>query len=93
MPVLLVALTDVGWLTGRLLRVTLSSAEWVLWLLLALSVASLAVILSSAWSSFAPAGCSTPRRLPSSSGEEISRRFAGSSKARRGWRPTCSLPD
>jgi len=45
MPVLLVALTDVGWLTGRLLRVTLSSAEWVLWLLLALSVASLAVIL------------------------------------------------
>jgi biopolymer transport protein ExbB len=45
MPLLLVALTDVGWLTGKLLRVTLSSAEWVLWLLLALSVASLAVIL------------------------------------------------
>jgi biopolymer transport protein ExbB len=41
----LLALTDVGWLTGKLLRVTLSSAEWVLWLLLALSVASLAVIL------------------------------------------------
>jgi biopolymer transport protein ExbB len=45
MPLLLVALTDVGWLTGRLLRITLSSAEWVLWLLLVLSVASLAVIL------------------------------------------------
>jgi len=45
MPVPLAALTDVGWLTGKLLRITLSSAEWVLWLLLALSVASLAVIL------------------------------------------------
>jgi biopolymer transport protein ExbB len=45
MPVPLALLTDVGWLTGKLLRVTLSSAEWVLWLLLALSVASLAVIL------------------------------------------------
>jgi len=45
MPLLLVALTDVGWLTGRLLRITLSSAEWVLWLLLVLSVVSLAVIL------------------------------------------------
>jgi biopolymer transport protein ExbB len=45
MSLLLVALTDVGWLTGRLLRITLSSAEWVLWLLLVLSVASLAVIL------------------------------------------------
>ncbi len=41
----LLALTDVGWLTGKLLRVTLSSAEWVLWLLVALSVASLAVML------------------------------------------------
>src|SRR5262245_31183091 len=39
------ALADVGWLTSKLLRVTLSSAEWVLWLLVALSVASLAVIL------------------------------------------------
>jgi biopolymer transport protein ExbB len=45
MFVSIAALTDVGWLTGKLLRVTLSSAEWVLWLLLALSVASLAVIL------------------------------------------------
>ena len=45
MSVSFAALTDVGWLTGKLLRVTLSSAEWVLWLLLALSVASLAVIL------------------------------------------------
>ncbi|HTS82022.1 MAG TPA: MotA/TolQ/ExbB proton channel family protein [Myxococcaceae bacterium] len=42
---LLLAVTDVGWLTGKLLRITLSSAEWVLWLLVALSVASLAVML------------------------------------------------
>ncbi len=42
------ALADVGWLTSRLLRVTLSSAEWVLWLLIALSVASLAVVLERA---------------------------------------------
>ncbi|HZH04055.1 MAG TPA: MotA/TolQ/ExbB proton channel family protein [Myxococcaceae bacterium] len=34
-----------GWLTSRLLGVTLSSAEWVLWLLAALSVISLAVVL------------------------------------------------
>jgi biopolymer transport protein ExbB len=43
-----VALTDIGWLTGKLLRFTLSSAEWVLWLLVALSVASLAVMLERA---------------------------------------------
>ena len=41
----ILALADVGWLTSKLLRVTLSSAEWVLWLLVALSVASLAVML------------------------------------------------
>jgi biopolymer transport protein ExbB len=45
-PVL--ALADVGWLTSKLLRITLSSAEWVLWLLVALSVASLAVMLERA---------------------------------------------
>jgi biopolymer transport protein ExbB len=39
---------DVGWLTGRLLHVTLSSADWVLWLLLALSVLSLAVMFERA---------------------------------------------
>jgi biopolymer transport protein ExbB len=33
-----------GWLTQKLLSVTLSSAEWVLWLLAALSVMSFAVI-------------------------------------------------
>jgi biopolymer transport protein ExbB len=44
----LFALADVGWLTSKLLRVTLSSAEWVLWLLVALSVASLAVMLERA---------------------------------------------
>ena len=42
------ALADIGWLTGKLLRITLSSAEWVLWLLVALSVASLAVMLERA---------------------------------------------
>jgi biopolymer transport protein ExbB len=46
LPVL--ALAEIGWLTGKLLRITLSSAEWVLWLLVALSVASLAVILERA---------------------------------------------
>jgi biopolymer transport protein ExbB len=34
-----------GWLTQRILSATLSSAEWVLWLLAALSVISIAVIL------------------------------------------------
>jgi biopolymer transport protein ExbB len=43
-----VALADIGWLTGKLLRFTLSSAEWVLWLLVALSIASLAVMLERA---------------------------------------------
>jgi biopolymer transport protein ExbB len=33
-----------GWLTTRLLNVTLSSAEWVLWLLTSLSVLSIAVM-------------------------------------------------
>src|SRR5689334_8126726 len=45
-PVL--ALADIGWLTGKILRITLSSAEWVLWLLVALSVVSLAVMLERA---------------------------------------------
>jgi biopolymer transport protein ExbB len=34
-----------GWLTTRLLSVTLSSAEWVLWLLCGLSVISIALML------------------------------------------------
>ena len=34
-----------GWLTSRLVGATLSSAEWVLWLLVGLSVISLAIIL------------------------------------------------
>jgi biopolymer transport protein ExbB len=34
-----------GWLTSRLLGVTLSSAEWVLWLLAGLSVISIALML------------------------------------------------
>ena len=34
-----------GWLTTRLLSVTLSSAEWVLWLLASLSVLSIALML------------------------------------------------
>ena len=45
MTLTVLVVTDVGWLTGKLLRVTLSSAEWVLWLLVGLSVASLAVVL------------------------------------------------
>ncbi len=48
MTLTVLALADVGWLTSKLLRVTLSSAEWVLWLLVALSVASLAVMLERA---------------------------------------------
>jgi biopolymer transport protein ExbB len=48
MPLTVLALADVGWLTSKLLRVTLSSAEWVLWLLVALSVASLALMLERA---------------------------------------------
>jgi biopolymer transport protein ExbB len=48
MTVPVLALAEIGWLTGKLLRITLSSAEWVLWLLVALSVASLAVILERA---------------------------------------------
>ena len=39
---------SLGWLTTRLLRLTMSSAEWVLWLLIALSVASFAVMLERA---------------------------------------------
>lgn len=34
-----------GWLTSKLLGATLSSAEWVLWLLVALSIFSIALIL------------------------------------------------
>src|SRR5690348_2455433 len=34
-----------GWLTTKLLSITLSSAEWVLWILAALSVLSIALML------------------------------------------------
>lgn len=37
-----------GWLTTKLLSVTLSSAEWVLWLLASLSVVSIAIMLERA---------------------------------------------
>jgi biopolymer transport protein ExbB len=40
--------TEQGWLTRQLLSVTLSSAEWVLWLLAVLSVLSIAVMLERA---------------------------------------------
>ncbi len=40
---------SLGWLTAKLLRLTLSSAEWVLWLLVALSVASFGVMLERAF--------------------------------------------
>lgn len=49
-PLLLAQLTnsEQGWLTTRLLSVTLSSAEWVLWLLATLSILSIAVTLERA---------------------------------------------
>ena len=37
-----------GWLTTRLLGITLGSAEWVLWLLALLSVVSVALMLERA---------------------------------------------
>ncbi|SEU32139.1 MotA/TolQ/ExbB proton channel family protein [Stigmatella erecta] len=37
-----------GWLSSKLLGVTLTSAEWVLWLLTALSVLSIAIMLERA---------------------------------------------
>ena len=40
--------TEIGWLSHKLLSVTLSSAEWVLWLLLTLSVLSIALMLERA---------------------------------------------
>ncbi|MEN9800448.1 MAG: hypothetical protein RL653_4145 [Pseudomonadota bacterium] len=42
---LLFAAAEQGWLTTKLLGVTLSSAEWVLWVLAALSVISLGLVL------------------------------------------------
>ena len=76
-----------GWLTSKLLGVTLSSAEWVLWLLVALSVLSIAVMLERVVYFSA-------HRLPNS--EELAR-AAGAGRARRGaascieaagaWRP------
>jgi biopolymer transport protein ExbB len=38
-----------GWLTQKLLGVTLTSADWILWLLAGLSVISIAVILERLW--------------------------------------------
>ncbi|MBK7859224.1 MAG: MotA/TolQ/ExbB proton channel family protein [Archangiaceae bacterium] len=50
LPLVLAQLTnsDQGWLTRKLLGVTLGSAEWVLWLLAALSILSIAVMLERA---------------------------------------------
>ncbi|WP_224244529.1 MotA/TolQ/ExbB proton channel family protein [Hyalangium gracile] len=39
---------ELGWLSRKLLGVTLSSAEWVLWLLVTLSVLSIALMLERA---------------------------------------------
>src|SRR4051812_41109847 len=49
-PLVLAQLTnaDQGWLTRKLLGVTLGSAEWVLWLLAVLSILSIAVMLERA---------------------------------------------
>jgi biopolymer transport protein ExbB len=50
LPLVLAQLTtgDQGWLTRKLLGVTLGSAEWVLWLLAVLSILSIAVMLERA---------------------------------------------
>lgn len=49
MSILLFAVAETapaqGWLTSRILSVTLSSAEWVLWVLASLSVISIAIML------------------------------------------------
>jgi biopolymer transport protein ExbB len=42
---ILFAAAEQGWLTTKLLGVTLSSAEWVLWLLAGLSIISLGLVL------------------------------------------------
>ncbi|RKH67772.1 MotA/TolQ/ExbB proton channel family protein [Corallococcus aberystwythensis] len=39
---------ELGWLSSKLLGVTLGSAEWVLWLLVILSIVSIAVMLERA---------------------------------------------
>jgi biopolymer transport protein ExbB/TolQ len=39
---------EIGWLSRKLLGVTLTSAEWVLWLLIVLSVLSIALMLERA---------------------------------------------
>ncbi|MCY1017133.1 MULTISPECIES: MotA/TolQ/ExbB proton channel family protein [Pyxidicoccus] len=39
---------NLGWLSSKLLGVTLSSAEWVLWVLVCLSVLSIAIMLERA---------------------------------------------
>jgi biopolymer transport protein ExbB len=38
-----------GWLSSRLLGVTLGSADWVLWILVVLSIASIAIMLERAF--------------------------------------------
>src|SRR5690349_6050183 len=56
-----------GWLTSKLLGVTLSSAEWVLWILAAVSIISIGLMLERAFF-FAT------NRLPNS--EELALRLA-----------------
>jgi biopolymer transport protein ExbB len=48
MPLLAQAGHQVGWLSQKLLGVTLGSAEWVLWVLVTLSILSIAVMLERA---------------------------------------------
>jgi biopolymer transport protein ExbB len=51
MPFLLLSQTghsELGWLSRKLLGVTLTSAEWVLWILVILSVLSIAIMLERA---------------------------------------------
>ncbi len=42
------AAQGVGWLSSKLLGVTLSGAEWVLWVLVSMSVLSIAIMLERA---------------------------------------------
>ena len=47
--VLLAAVHKQGWLTGQLLKVANTGAEWVLWVLIILSMVSLAIMVERFW--------------------------------------------
>jgi biopolymer transport protein ExbB len=68
-PLLAQLAHDQGWLTTKLLSVTLSSAEWVLWLLVVLSVVSIAIMLERAL-------FFSSHRLPGRTSEQLSAALA-----------------